>query len=59
MRDVYDALLGKNVIVYTVGSILAGKLEQYNGFLLRLTSAHAIANTYIPVAQIVAICSND
>lgn len=61
MRDVFEALEGKEVIVWLDGchTPLGGKLEKYNGQILQLTSPHATKNTYIPVGVVVAISSDE
>lgn len=59
MRDVYYHLIGENVIVYLSGchTAIGGKLQNYNGAVIHLTSDTGINNTYIPADKIIAICS--
>ena len=59
MRDIYYALVGEDVTVYLSGShtALSGKLQNYNGAVIHLTSNVGTNNTYIPADKIIAICS--
>lgn len=55
MRDVYDQLLGKSVVIYTRGpTALGGTLTEWNGYVLHLASSMG-SDTYLSADQVVAI----
>ena len=59
MVDIYEALIGEDVVVFTTGvTPLAGKFVDYNGQLLHLTSNIGVKHTYIPVWSVLAISSD-
>ncbi len=60
MRDVFEGLMGKEVVVWLNGgkSPLGGTLHKRVGSVLHLTSPHSIKNTYIPVDAVIAISSD-
>ena len=54
MRDLYVALIGKEVRVFTIGSHMAwGKLAAFNGHILQVVDEERI--TYIPVQNVSSI----
>lgn len=59
MRDVFEALIGKNVVINTNGAFCQGGiLDSYNGHVIKLTG-HNGMNTYIACDKIVSISSAD
>jgi hypothetical protein len=59
MRDVYAALIGKEVTIYTKGSFpMGGILEAYNGYIIKLTSEYG-PDIYMSVDNILAISGKE
>ena len=58
IRDVYEALIGKEVTVKITGASPAhGKLEAYNGYILQVVDTGM--TTYISVGNVAAISEDN
>jgi hypothetical protein len=54
--DVIRALVGKRVMVFTeYHAPLGGVLEDFNGYVCKLTNVHDKGATYYPAHKIIAI----
>lgn len=59
MRDVFEALIGKKVVINTNGPMYqGGTLDSYNGHVIKLTGCDGM-NTYVMCDRIVSISSAD
>lgn len=57
MGDVYDALIGQKVSIYTVAGEIIGTLNDYNGYICEVGGLWR--TVFVPISQIVAIAEDN
>lgn len=55
-RELFERFIGKSVIVLLNGShSVSGTLEEYTGYLVRISTGGDYENVYFPIDQVVGI----